>query len=117
MLSTEGMPATFNDEQLTAKLEKTFRRVFGDKQVTSPPPTMGGEDFSLYNVVGKVPCCMFRLGTIDARRLAGYERLKLEPPSLHSPLFYPDPEPTLRTGVIATCWGLLDLMPPAAAAK
>ena len=117
VLSTEGMPATFNDEQLTAKLEKTFRRVFGDKQVTSPPPTMGGEDFSLYYVIGKVPCCMFRLGTIDARRLAGYERLKLEPPSLHSPLFYPDPEPTLRTGVIATCWGLLDLMPPTAAAK
>lgn len=117
VLSTEGMPATFNDQSLTAKLEKTFRRVFGDTQVTSPPPTMGGEDFSLYYVVGKVPCCMFRLGTIDAKRLAGYERLKQEPPSLHSPLFYPDPEPTLRTGVIATCWGLLDLMPPTAGTK
>jgi hippurate hydrolase len=32
-------------------------------------------------------------------------------PSLHSPLFAPDPEPTIKTGVTATVGAVLNLMP------
>ena len=106
----EGMPATFNDHDLTARMTSTFRRVLGDENVVDVEPSMGGEDFSLYGLAG-VPACMFRLGTIDAERLAGYKRLGLEPPSLHSPLYHPDAEPALRTAITATCSALLELMP------
>jgi len=32
-------------------------------------------------------------------------------PSTHSPLFAPDPEPTLRTGILGMTQVVLDLMP------
>jgi len=112
----EGMPATFNDHDLTARISSTFRRVLGDENVVDVEPSMGGEDFSLFGLAG-VPACMFRLGTIDADRLAGYMRLGQEPPSLHSPLYHPDAESTLRTAITATCSALLELMPPAKSAQ
>ena len=70
---------------------------------------MGGEDFSHFSQ-GGVPIQMFRLGSVDARRLARYRELGQEPPSLHSPLYYPDVEPTLHTGIIAMASAVLDLM-------
>ena len=70
---------------------------------------MGGEDFSHFSQ-GGVPILMFRLGSVDARRLARYRELGQEPPSLHSPLYYPDVEPTLHTGIIALASAVLDLM-------
>jgi hippurate hydrolase len=112
VVTGETTPSTFNDEELTAKVTKTFRRVFGDDKVESVPPSMGGEDFSLYGRAG-VPACMFSLGTIDAKRLAGYERVGQPSPGLHSALFYPDAEPTIKTGVTAMTSVLLDLLPVA----
>jgi hypothetical protein len=48
---------------------------------------------------------------VDAQRLAGYARFQQQPPSLHSPLYYPDAEATLRTGVTAMASVVLDLLP------
>jgi hippurate hydrolase len=70
---------------------------------------MGGEDFSEYGRRG-VSSFMFWLGTVDAHRLAGYARVGQTPPSLHSPVFYPDAEPTLQTGVQALAAVALDLL-------
>ena len=60
-----------------------------------------------------VPIFMFRLGAVDAKRLARYRELKVDPPSLHSALFYPDPDETISTGVVAMTAAVLDLMAPA----
>ena len=70
---------------------------------------MGGEDFSLYGRAG-VPILMFRLGTIEPKRLARMKQLGQEPPSLHSPLFWPDPEETIVTGVQTTVAAALELL-------
>lgn len=106
----EETPATFNDEELAARLAGIFRRTLGDDQVQAVEASMGGEDFGLFHLAG-VPSCMFRLGTVEKLRLSGYERLNQQPPSLHSALYYPDAEKTLETGITATCAALLDLMP------
>ena len=106
---SEGTPAMFNDEKLVERVAPVFRRVFGDDRVVPSEQSMGGEDFSRYGLAG-VPIFMFRVGTVDAKRLAGFERIGQEPPSLHSPLFYPDPEPTLATGVAAMAAAALDLL-------
>lgn len=106
----DGTPATFNDEKLVARVVPVFRRVLGDENVEEVEASMGGEDFSLYGRAG-VPIFMFTLGTTEKQRLAGFARLKQEPPGLHSALYYPDPELSLTTGVTAMCSALLDLLP------
>lgn len=98
---SEGSPALFNDEAFSLRLREVFERLLGKEHVDTPEPVMGAEDFSLYGKAG-VPVVMFRLGTIDPRRLERMKQLGQEPPSLHSPLYYPDAEETLRTGLIAT---------------
>ena len=58
---------------------------------------MGGEDFSRYGLAG-VPICMFRLGAVNQKRLDEFAAQKIPPPSLHSPVFYPDAGESLETG-------------------
>jgi len=53
---------------------------------------------------------MFRLGTVEAKRLERFKELGQDPPSLHSALFYPDAEPTLETGVVAMVSAALELL-------
>ncbi len=107
---SEGTPAMFNNEELVARVVPVFRDVFGEDNVVAAEPSMGGEDFSRYGLAG-VPIFMFRLGSVDGKRLAGYERIGRPPPSLHSPVYYPDTEPTLSTGISATCAAALALLP------
>ena len=108
---SEGTPSMHNDEKLVERVVPVLRRTLGDDKVVPSEASMGGEDYSEYGLAG-VPIFMFRLGSVDAQRLAGFERVGQEPPSLHSPVYYPDAEETLSTGVIATSAAVLDLLPP-----
>ena len=105
----EGTPAMFNDEKLAARLREVFVRELGAANVDSPEPSMGGEDFSQYGRAG-VPILMFRLGTIEPKRLARFKELGQEPPSLHSPLYYPDAEESLVTGIHTMVAATLELL-------
>lgn len=105
---SEGTPSLFNDKHLTWRIVKNFNHAFGDEKVVPVDPSMGGEDFSRYGIAG-VPIFMYRLGAVDAKRLTRYEQLGQEPPSLHSPLFYPDAQDCLETGINATVIALLEL--------
>lgn len=107
---TDGTPAMFNDESLVARLTPIFRAELGDDNVVPSDPSMGGEDFSQYGLAG-APIFMFRLGAVDAQRLAGYRRFGPEP-SLHSALFYPDAEPTITTGTRTMAAAALELLAP-----
>jgi hippurate hydrolase len=72
------------------------------------------EDFSRYGRDGKVPIFFFWLGTIDPKRVEAAKKLGAAPlPSLHSDLFYPVPEPTIKTGVPAMTMAVQNLMKPA----
>ncbi len=104
----EGTPSLFNDQKLTKSVVQTLNDVLGDKNVVPVDPSMGGEDFSRYGLAG-VPIFMFRLGSVDAKRLARFEKIGQKPPSLHSPLYYPDAEESLATGVTASTAALLNL--------
>jgi amidohydrolase len=106
---SDGTPAMFNDEKLAERLRGVFVKELGKDNVESPQPEMGAEDFSLYGKAG-VPICMFRLGTVEPQRLARMKQLGQEPPSLHSPLFYPDAEEALMTGVRTTVAAALELL-------
>jgi hippurate hydrolase len=108
---TEGTPALWNDQELAERVAAIFRRVLGAGNVAIAEPSMGGEDFSLFGRSG-VPAFMFWLGSVDDKRLARYQQLGQSPPSLHSPLYYPDYEETLVTGITAMASAALELLAP-----
>ncbi|MGD9722269.1 MAG: amidohydrolase [Pirellulales bacterium] len=107
----ETTPALFNDEKLTERVVPVFRKLLGEGNVVQSELAMGGEDFSRYGLAG-VPVCMFRLGTVEPKRLAGLTRGGMEAPSLHSATYFPDPDLSLRTGVAAMSEVVLSLLPP-----
>ncbi|MCA9216812.1 MAG: amidohydrolase, partial [Planctomycetales bacterium] len=106
---SEGTPSLFNDRDLVERIVPVFKVALGDENVIDSEPSMGGEDFSHYGKAG-IPIHMFRLGTVESRRLARYKELGLPAPSLHSSKYYPDAEPTLRTGVVAMASAALELL-------
>ncbi len=106
---SEGTPSLRNDDQLTARLRKVFIETIGQQNVAGDEPSMGGEDFSQYGRAG-VPIVMYRLGTVSQERLDRYEALDVPPPSLHSALYYPDVEPSLRIGIQTMTAAALNLL-------
>lgn len=106
---SEGTPSLKNDADLTARLKQVFIDTLGQANVDEEEPSMGGEDFSQYGRAG-VPILMYRLGSVSQSRLDRFKKLGVPPPSLHSSLYYPDVQPTLRTGVLTMTAAALDLL-------
>ena len=107
---SEGTPALFNDERLAERMTTLFGRQFGKENVVAPEPSMGGEDFGRFGGAG-VPIVMMSVGSVSKDRLEAYREKGGAEPSLHSPKYYPDIEPTIATGVTALCTAALDLLP------
>ncbi|NBO91195.1 MAG: amidohydrolase [Planctomycetia bacterium] len=105
----EFTPALSNDAELTRKTVAVFKNVLGEKNVLPRPPLMGGEDFARY-AVGKTPVFMWWLGTIDPAKVLKAENGGSPLPSMHSALYYPEPEPSLRLGVTTLSLGALNLL-------
>lgn len=108
---SEGTPALVNDPQLLAQLRPALEQALGKDRVFDGKPVMGGEDFSEFGRRGKLPTVMFALGAVETRRLARFKQLGVPSPSLHSAEFWPDYEPTIRTGVIAMSSAVASLVP------
>jgi hippurate hydrolase len=105
----EFTPAMINDVKLTRHTSAALRKVLGEDNVLTKPPVMGGEDFSRYGLAG-VPICLFRLGTEKPERIAEADKGGRSLPSLHSDLYYPIVEPSIKTGVKALSTSVLNLM-------
>lgn len=98
--------ATYNSPELVERLSAVFTKTLGADNVVRVPPAMVSEDFGYFSLDQKIPSAMFWLGAVDPAKMKTGERL----PSLHSPLFAPAPEPTIRTGIRAMTAAVLDLM-------
>jgi amidohydrolase len=107
---TEVTPATYNDPKLTERLAGAFQKTFGADNVVKWPPIMGSEDFGRFSLDNQIPSCMFWLGAVEPARVEASRKSGKPLPSLHSSLFEPQPEPTLRTGVKAMTTAVLELM-------
>ena len=107
---TEFTPALLNDPGLTRKTVAAFKEVLGPEKVYERPPVMGGEDFSRY-AKDKTPIFLYFLGTFAPERVAQSRKQGARPlPSLHSDLFYPVPEPSIKTGVLTMSTAVLNLL-------
>jgi len=109
----EFTPALVNDTALTRRTTTLFKELLGADNIHLVPPIMGGEDFSRYALGGeqKVPIFMYFLGTVAPERYAEALKPGGKPlPSMHSDLYAPVPEPSIRTGVLTMSMAVLNLM-------
>jgi len=110
-LGDDFTPATYNTPELTEQLAGAFKAWLGDAKVIKRKPVMGGEDFSEYGRTdARIPICMFYVGGVSPEALKESEQTGKPLPSLHSPLWAPVPEATIKTGVTAMSAAVLELM-------
>jgi hippurate hydrolase len=102
--------ATYNEPQLTERLGAAFVKALGADNVVKLPPVMMSEDFGYLSLEQKIPTALFTLGAVDPAKVKQSKEGGPPLPSLHSALFAPVPEPTLRTGMKAMTSAVLDLM-------
>ncbi len=107
---TQFTAATYNDPALTERLATVFTKAFGAENVVKLPPMMVSEDFGYFSLDKTIPSLDFSLGAVDPEKIKASRASGTPLPSLHSALFAPVPEPTLRTGVKAMTSAVLDLM-------
>lgn len=110
VMKNEIAPVTYNDPVLTERLAAAMGRTIGKDNVVKVAPVMGSEDFGHFSLDQKIPAVMFWLGAIDPVKVEAARKSGKPLPSLHSSLFAPLPEPTLRTGVKAMTTAALELM-------
>jgi hippurate hydrolase len=106
---SDGTPALSNDPVLTARVMSVIGKAIGAGNVETADQSMGGEDFGRYGLAG-VPIVMLSVGSVAPERLAKLREGGALEPSLHSPKYYPDIEPTIATGVTALASASLDLL-------
>ena len=106
---TEGTDLVYNDPALAEHLRAPLEAALGKGNVVTAPPITPSEDFSYYIKQG-VPGFYFSLGGADPEKFAQAKASGTSLPSNHSPLFGPDVEPALRTGIAAEVAVLRNLL-------
>ena len=101
--------ALINDPELTARLSGALRRNLGADQVREAQREMIGEDFTEWHIAG-VPSVTLRIGAVSREKFDAAEKGGTPLPSLHSALFAPDLEPTLKAAIAAEVTALRELL-------
>ena len=104
--SQESTPPTINDDALATQLLSVFTEHFGEEKMhTEPRQGMGAEDFAYFVLPETgVKGAYFTIGgtPMDDVETA---------PSHHSPLFWIEPEPSIKSGTEAMVVAAMALMP------
>ena len=101
--------ATYNDPELTKRLASALRNTLGQANVVEIPPKMVFEDFSEFSLAG-VPSAIFAVGGVEPATFAAARQSGAPLPGLHSSLWAPDREPTLKTAITVETTALLELL-------
>ena len=105
----EGTDLVYNDPALAQRMKGTLERALGKDNVVTEEPITASEDFS-YFVEQGIPGFYFSLGGAEPEKLAEAKAAGTMLPSNHSPLFAPDVDPALRTGIAAEVAVLRELL-------
>jgi amidohydrolase len=101
--------AVYNDPELTQRMVVAARAALGADQVVEMPAQMGGEDFSQFGLAG-VRSVLLHVGAVDAAKLEASRQSGVLLPGLHSPLWAPEREPTIKGAISAETAILMDLL-------
>ena len=110
VIESETVPAGYNDPKLTERIAGAIAKAIGPENVAQAPPVMTSEDFGRLGLDQQIPALQFILGAADPVKVEASRNSGKPLPSLHSSLFAPLPEPTLRTGVKAMTAAVMELM-------
>ena len=105
----EGTDAVYNDPALAERLKMPLEAALGKNNVVIEGPITPSEDFSYFIEQG-VRGFYFSLGGADPAKYAEAKASGNHLPSNHSPLFAPDVEPALKTGITAEVAVLRNLL-------
>ena len=105
----ESTDAVYNDPALVQRLRSPLEAALGKDKMVIAQPVTTSEDFS-YFVEQGVPGFYFSLGGADPEKFAQAKAAGTTLPSNHSPLFAPDVDPALRTGIMAEVAVLRNLL-------
>jgi hippurate hydrolase len=105
----EGTDLVYNDPALAQRLRGVLESALGKDNVVIQEPITPSEDFSYFTEQG-IPGFYFSLGGADPEKFAQAKASGTTLPSNHSPLFAPDVEPALRTGIAAEVAVLRNLL-------
>jgi hippurate hydrolase len=105
----EGTDLVYNDPALAQQLKAVLATALGKNNVVIEEPIAPSEDFS-YFVEQGIPGFYFSLGGADPEKFAQAIASGAMLPSNHSPLFAPDVDPALHTGIAAEVAVLRNLL-------
>jgi hippurate hydrolase len=110
----ERTALVYNDPALAQRLRAPLEAALGKDNVVTEEPITASEDFS-YFVEQGIPGFYFTLGGADPQKYAQAQASGTMLPSNHSPLFAPDVDPALHTGIAAEVVVLRNLLSGSAA--
>jgi amidohydrolase len=110
VIESENSPSTYNDPELSERIAAALGRTIGKEKVIKAQPLMVSEDFGYFSLDHQIPAFMFWLGAVEPARVEAARKSGKPLPSLHSSLFEPLPEPTLRTGIKGMTAAVMELM-------
>ena len=105
----EATDLVYNNPALAEKLRGALESALGKSNVVTAEPITPSEDFSYFLGQG-VPGFYFSLGGADPEKFAEAKSAGTSLPSNHSPLFAPDVDPALRTGIASEVAVLRNLL-------
>jgi amidohydrolase len=101
--------AVYNDPAVTQRAVSAARAALGAGNVVEMPVQMGSEDFSQFGLAG-VHAVLLHIGAVDAAKLEESRKSGVPLPGVHSPLWAPEREPTIKAAIITETAILLDLL-------
>jgi hippurate hydrolase len=104
----EGSNAVYNDPALAQRMRTALEGALAKDSVVTRGPITASEDFSAFVEQG-IPGFYLSLGGADPQKLEEAQAAGTQLPSNHSPLFAPDIDPALHTGITAEVAMLRDL--------
>jgi amidohydrolase len=105
----EGADLVYNDPALAMRMKDALEAALGKDNVVMEEPITASEDFS-YFVEQGIPGFYFSLGGADPQKFTEAKASGTVLPSNHSPLFAPDVDPALHTGIEAEVAVLRNLL-------
>lgn len=116
VIYSESTPPTINDGELARRLRNVWTDKMGDDAlmedafVAKHRKGMGAEDFPFFTTDPPIPSVYFSVGGTPKEDIEAEAAGGPKVPSHHSPFFKISPEPSIKAGVEATVFALLDLM-------
>ncbi|MEM1122916.1 MAG: amidohydrolase [Bacteroidota bacterium] len=100
-------PANYNKPEMVDHIIAAAGKSIGAANVLDAEPQMVGEDYAMYGrTEHQVPSVMYWLGSVPVERMKEVKDL----PGLHSPYYYPDPSPSIETGIIVNVEAIMGLL-------